>query len=184
VALGIGLIRPGIAAVVTLGVLAAGCYHAAPSPPAPGANGRFPADSVVAVTQQCQVAAELADQLGALLVAAEAAGVGLAPETSSYLPPGVAPPPRIESCYRTYDMQVWWRTYYCSISKCGNAAQPGTSKHGWGHAVDFEDRLGELTFTSPGYQWLVANAGRFGFFQPESVQQGGANEEAWHWEAR
>jgi LAS superfamily LD-carboxypeptidase LdcB len=118
-----------------------------------------------------------------LLVAARAAGTGLAPETSSYLPPGVPGPPRIESCYRSYDMQVWWRSYYCSVGTCGNAATPGTSKHGWGHAVDFEDRDGEVTFTSPGYQWLVANAARFGFSQPRSVQQGGANEEAWHWEA-
>ena len=79
-------------------------------------------------------------------------------------------------------MQVWWRNYYCSIGQCGNAAVPGTSKHGTGHAVDFQDQLGELTFTSPGYQWLVANAATFGFMQPPSVQQGGANEEAWHWE--
>jgi len=166
-----------------LATLAAGCYRVAASPPAPGPNGRFPAESLVAITPQCQVAEEIVDQLGALLIAANAAGVGLAPETSSYLPPGVAPPPRMESCYRSYEMQVWWRDYYCSISKCGNAATPGTSKHGLGHAVDFEDRLGELTFTSPGYQWLVANAARFGFAQPPSVQQGGANEEAWHWEA-
>ena len=168
---------------VVLATLATGCYRVAASPPASGPNGRFPAGSLVAITPQCQVAAEIADQLGALLVAANAAGVGLAPETSSYLPPGVIPPPRMESCYRSYEMQVWWRDYYCSIGKCGNAATPGTSKHGLGHAVDFEDRLGELTFTSPGYQWLVINAARFGFAQPSSVQPGGASEEAWHWEA-
>ena len=168
---------------MVFGALATGCLRVAASPPAPGPNGQFPAGSLVTVTPECQVAGEIADQLGALLVAAEAAGVGLAPETSSYLPPGVTPPPRMESCYRSYGMQVWWRDYYCSIDKCGNAALPGMSKHGWGHAVDFEDQLGELTFTSPGYQWLVTNAARFGFSQPPSVQEGGANEEAWHWEA-
>lgn len=172
-----------IVAAVVLGTFATGCYRVAASPPAPGPNGRFPADSLSAITPACQVADEVSDQLRALLVAATAAGVGIEPETSSYLPPGVSPPPRIESCYRSYEMQVWWRDYYCSIDKCGNAATPGMSKHGWGHAVDFEDRLGELTFTSPGYQWLVANATRFGFAQPPSVQRGGVNEEAWHWEA-
>jgi LAS superfamily LD-carboxypeptidase LdcB len=78
---------------------------------------------------------------------------------------------------------VWWRDYYCSIGKCQNAAVAGTSKHGLGRAVDFEDRLGELTFTSPGYVWLTTHAGSYGFFQPASVRQGASGEEAWHWEA-
>jgi hypothetical protein len=159
--------------VVVVALLTAGCFQ----------NGRYPASALTEISPQCQFIKERAGQLVSLLIAANTDGVALAPEQSSYLPPGVAPPPRIQSCYRDYDMQVWWRNYYCSIGKCGNAAVPGTSKHGTGHAVDFQDQLGELTFTSPGYQWLTAHAASYGFMQPPSVQQGGASEEAWHWEA-
>jgi LAS superfamily LD-carboxypeptidase LdcB len=172
----------GVVAGVALGTT--GCFRMTASPPIPASqNGRIAADALTTITPQCAIVTDKADQLQALLAAANADGVALAPEESSFLPPGVTGPPRIESCYRTYDMQVWWRNYYCSIGKCGNAAMPGTSKHGFGHAVDFQDQLGELTFMSPGYQWLTAYAALFGFAQPPSVQQGGANDEAWHWEA-
>ena len=167
VALGIGLIRTAAGALVLGLGCAAGCARVRTVAAGARRDGRFPADSHHGGPPAVQVAAELADQLGALLVAAAAAGVGLAPETSSCLPPGVAPPPRIESCYRTYDMQVWWRTYYCSIDKCGNAAQPGTSKHGWGHAVDFEG-LGSVS--SPSRRRATsgssANAGGSGSSNP------------------
>jgi len=145
-------------------------------------NGRFPDYALTEITPQCKVLNAMARPLKAMLTAAKAQGVDLRPEESSFLPPGVQGPPRIESCYRTYDMQVWWRNYYCSIDKCGNAATPGTSKHGWGRAVDFQDQGGEVTFQSPGYVWLAAHAGEYGFYQPDSVKQGAPNEEAWHWE--
>ena len=145
-------------------------------------NGRMPDWSLTTVTPQCQVLNAIARPLKNLLAAAKAAGVDLRPEESSFLPPGVQGPPRIESCYRTFEMQQWWRTYYCSIDKCGNAAIPGNSKHGWGRAVDFQDQAGEVTFQSAGYAWLAAHASEYGFYQPDSVRQGGQNEEAWHWE--
>ncbi len=136
-------------AAAAVAALAAGCL--------PGPNGRFPPSALTPVTPECVVVNDVAGRLGAMLAEARAAGTGLAPERSSYLPPGVAQPPRIESCYRSYDMQVWWRNYYCSIGRCGLAAVPGTSKHGLGRAVDFEDAGGELTWSSLGYQWLYAN---------------------------
>ena len=145
-------------------------------------NGRIPERVMTKISAECRVLDEIAAPLQALLAAANADGVALQPETSSFLPPGVQGPPRIESCYRSFEMQEWWRSYYCSIGKCGNAAVPGTSKHGFGRAVDFQDQGGELTFQSPGYVWLAEHADEYGFFQPESVQQDGANPEAWHWE--
>jgi hypothetical protein len=134
------------------------------------------------ISSECRVLDAVAASLKPLLAAANAQGVGLAPERSSFLPPGVQGPPRIESCYRSYDMQVWWRDYYCSIGKCQNAAVPGKSKHGSARAVDFQDQDGELTFESPGFVWLAEHADEYGFFQPESQQQGSPGEEAWHWE--
>jgi LAS superfamily LD-carboxypeptidase LdcB len=61
---------------------------------------------------------------------------------------------------------------------------PGTSVHGWGRAVDFEDQFGELTFDSPGYQWLSEYAVWFGFMQPAWASSRGPDGEAWHWEAQ
>jgi LAS superfamily LD-carboxypeptidase LdcB len=167
-------------AVVACAQALGACTNLWPVPDAE--NGRYPADSLAAVTPECLVIKEVAGRLKAMLAAANAEGVGLVPEQSSFLPPEVPPPPRIESCYRSYEMQEWWRDYYCSIDKCGLAAQPGRSKHGFGRAVDLQDQLGQLTFQSPGYLWLAAHAAEYGFFQPPSVAPGGANEEAWHWE--
>jgi hypothetical protein len=40
------------------------------------------------------------------------------------------------SGYRTYAGQVLMRQQWCARGKCGNAAIPGTSNHGWGIAID------------------------------------------------
>jgi hypothetical protein len=40
------------------------------------------------------------------------------------------------SSYRTFAGQVLLRRQWCARGKCGNAAVPGTSNHGWGLAVD------------------------------------------------
>lgn len=175
----VGLVAVGLA------VACAACRHvpAVTDPPA-SSNGRLPASALTTVTPQCQIRSEFADQLEALIATANAQGVGLTPEQSSFLPPGVPGPPTIESCYRSYAGQVWWRNYYCSTGHCELAAMPGTSKHGLGRAVDFQDQDGELTFTSPGYLWLTKNAVRFGFYQRPASQQGGSSAEAWHWEVQ
>jgi LAS superfamily LD-carboxypeptidase LdcB len=78
---------------------------------------------------------------------------------------------------------VWWRNYYCSVGRCGLAAVPGTSRHGLGRAVDFQDQQGELTFTSPGYVWLVWHAPRYGFHHPAWAAPDQPDPEPWHWEA-
>jgi LAS superfamily LD-carboxypeptidase LdcB len=168
-------------AVLTLAALAAGCV---PTRAAPPANGRYPDSALTSVTAQCRVVNELAQPLRDLLAAARADGVALVPEETSFPLPFYAPqPPAIESCYRSYEGQVWWRNYYCSVGRCSLAAVPGTSRHGLGRAVDFQDQQGELTFASPGYAWLVANAARFGFTHPAWAAPGQPDEEPWHWEA-
>jgi hypothetical protein len=175
------VLRRGVTLIVLgSGVVTTACANLWPVPDA--ANGRFPANALTAVTPECLIVTEVVGRLKALLVAATADGLGLVPEQSSFLPPGVPGPPRIESCYRSYEMQVWWHDYYCSIDTCGLAAQPGSSKHGFGRAVDFQDELGQLTFQSPGYRWLAAHAAEYGFNQAPAVAPGGANEEPWHWE--
>jgi hypothetical protein len=169
------------AVAVGFALLVSACV---PAPAAPYANGRFPDSALTAVTPQCRVVNQLADPLRQLLAAAHADGVALEPEETSYPLPFYAPqPPSVESCYRSYAGQVWWRNYYCSVGQCGLAAVPGTSRHGLGRAVDFQDQQGELTFTSPGYVWLVGHASRYGFSHPAWAGPGQPDAEAWHWEA-
>ncbi|HLM06142.1 MAG TPA: NlpC/P60 family protein [Blastococcus sp.] len=60
------------------------------------------------------------------------------------------------------------------------AAVPGTSNHGWALAVDL---CGGIHIAhSAQWNWMTANAGRFGFVQPEWARPGGEKPEPWHWE--
>lgn len=60
------------------------------------------------------------------------------------------------------------------------AAPPGTSKHGWGQAVDiggFGNGPGNEKF-----EWMEANAKKYGWINPNWAKQPGASYEPWHWE--
>jgi len=60
------------------------------------------------------------------------------------------------------------------------AAVPGTSNHGWALAVDL---CGGINVGgSAQWAWMVANAARFGFVQPDWASPGGEKPEPWHWE--
>ncbi|WP_304543155.1 NlpC/P60 family protein [Blastococcus sp. TF02-9] len=60
------------------------------------------------------------------------------------------------------------------------AAVPGTSNHGWALAVDLCG--GIHRGGSEQWRWMAANAGRFGFVQPDWASPGGEKPEPWHWE--
>lgn len=81
----------------------------------------------------------------------------------------------VTDSYRSYGEQV---SVY--RRKPGLAATPGSSEHGWGQAVDFCG--GVQRYGSDAYQWMKANAGRFGFFHPAWAEPGGGRPEPWHWE--
>ena len=162
-------------------VLAFGIAACAPPGAEPAQNGRLPDTALRTVTPECRMAVEIADHLTLLLDYAHRDGVALRPETQAYVAP-LPGPPRVESCYRTVEMQQWWRDFYCFFGNCGMAAVPGTSVHGWGRAVDLQDSNGELTFDSPAYKWLAANAWRWGFVHPAWAEPGGSSPEPWHWE--
>jgi hypothetical protein len=141
----------------------------------------LPEASLTTVTSSCRILSDLAPRLQNLLDAAHAEGIALWPETQPYTTG--ATPPRLTSCYRDFEMQEWWRDYYCGQGSCGMAAVPGTSIHGWGRAVDFEQGGQELAFDMTGYQWLVRRASSFGFAQPAWAGPSGSAPEPWHWEA-
>ena len=60
------------------------------------------------------------------------------------------------------------------------AAKPGTSKHGWGQAMDiggFGNGPGNLYF-----DWMEQNARKYGWINPAWAKKSGAGYEPWHWE--
>lgn len=79
----------------------------------------------------------------------------------------------ITDSYRTLESQV-------SVAgrKPGLAARPGTSLHGWGIALDFGG--GAATASGEQYEWLVKNAGKYGWENPDWAKS--SKYEPWHWE--
>ncbi len=73
----------------------------------------------------------------------------------------------INDSYRTYERQVELVGELGLYPEGGLAAVPGTSRHGWGMAVD-------LRLDGEALQWMRANAERFGFVEDTP-------RETWHW---
>ena len=101
----------------------------------------------------------------------------------------------VTSAFRTYEQQQETK------SKRGkNAAEPGTSRHGWGIAVDFqyfkkdgeviENYINNEPNLSEGYDftinesltWLVDNSYIYGWIIPEELRDDSGLEEFWHFE--
>ena len=145
--------------------------------PLPGAtNGLVPRSMLIDVAPNC--------------VAARAAGPSLARLFA--MARELALPVGAEECYRPLAGQVDARR---SATAAGNAAcaasvntaptgQPvGTSMHGWGKAVDTSYAGRGVTFSSPGYFFLKADAARVGWNHPGWAEPGGSScPEPWHWE--
>jgi len=79
--------------------------------------------------------------------------------------------------YRSYDEQV-----QCRLEKGSLCANPGTSNHGWGKAVDIGGCCGINSGAGTAFDWLTANAGRYGWNHPAWARAGGSKPEPWHWE--
>lgn len=137
-----------------------------PRPIAGSSNGAIPPALLRAVSPACIIYWAAAPSFEAMVAAARADGVELVPE----------------GCYRDLAGQQALRDYWCSLGQCNMAATPGYSNHGWAKAADLADQAGEITFDSPGYAWLQANAARFGWNHPFWAEPGGSAPEPWHWE--
>jgi LAS superfamily LD-carboxypeptidase LdcB len=81
----------------------------------------------------------------------------------------------ITDSYRSYASQVDLYGRKPSL-----AALPGTSNHGWGVAVDLCG--GIENYGTAQYQWMLSNAGNYGWVHPAWANKGGGREEPWHWE--
>jgi LAS superfamily LD-carboxypeptidase LdcB len=100
----------------------------------------------------------------------------------------------IISAVRTFNTQkyLWEQRFFQSnnpnaVSKSilSYLAMPGTSRHHWGTDLDLMS-LKLNYFSSPtgqkAYNWLLANAANYGFYQVYTVGRStGYNEEKWHW---
>ena len=65
------------------------------------------------------------------------------------------------------------------------AAKPGTSKHGWGQAMDIDFKEKNLPTPGPGnkyFDWMEQNARKYGWINPAWAKKSGAGHEPWHWE--
>jgi hypothetical protein len=81
----------------------------------------------------------------------------------------------ITDAYRTYDQQVTAARTKGIYGQGGTAAVPGTSQHGWGKAIDFNNAKGSgLGANSSQFKWLQDNAAQYGF---KTIPR-----EPWHWE--
>jgi len=142
---------------------------AAPTPAAPSGTTPAPAGSPDIVNVRgIKVARQIAPQIGALLSAAEADGVRLS-----------------GGGYRSPQEQIRLRMSHCGAShydiyekpadQCTPpTARPGRSNHERGLAIDFTYNGKTIkSHDNPGFQWLAANAARFGLKNLPS--------EAWHW---
>jgi len=76
----------------------------------------------------------------------------------------------ITDSYRTLDSQKDLVKRKGLYSKGGLAAQPGTSNHGWGSALDLNFKVGK----GNALEWLKKNAATYGFTN--------IPREPWHWE--
>lgn len=83
--------------------------------------------------------------------------------------------PCITDSYRSLSAQEALRR-----AKPGLAAQPGTSNHGWGTALDLCG--GAETFGSDVQGWLMANGPRWDWTIPDWAREQGSKPEPWHWE--
>ena len=130
-------------------------------------NGQVRSEALVGIEGDCRAARAAGPSLALMLAAARADGVGLLPD----------------DCYRVRNSQAAAYSRNCAAGNCACAAPAGGSMHGWGKAVDFDDRGGTLRFTSSGYRWMKAHAARFGWNHPRWAEPGGSEcPEAWHWE--
>jgi len=129
-------------------------------------NGRLVSQWLTPAAPGCSVYWEATVSMQKMLSAAAHAGITITPS----------------SCYRDFAGQVAARDSWCARGQCHMAAVPGTSNHGWGKAVDFREGRSPMTYDSPGYQWLLANAGLYGWLHPKAMKAGGPVPEPWHWE--
>lgn len=88
--------------------------------------------------------------------------------------------PEWDECYRTYDTQVSYRSWFGT-----KAATPGYSNHGNinGQACDLVESESRYGFGTTRERWMEANSKKYGFDRPSWADKDGRNPEYWHYES-
>lgn len=160
-------------------------------------NGRLP-DSVLTEVESgtsadCLVEEDAATAWELLVLAAEADGVTGFAAGWCYR--------SLEQQQRTYDRNCPWVQDPAPPVEEGEepipppppyrqcklpTAEPGTSNHGWGRAIDVVDTTTRkahiLSCGDPQYAWLQENGPRFGWVTPPWARCGSGSQEPWHYE--
>lgn len=102
-----------------------------------------------------------------------------------------APRFTISSAYRDIDHQ----TYLAEKSTGKGVANPGSSPHGMGRAIDISELFAaanngstsgpvnaRVRETNQLYKWLAFNAPAFGWYNPKRLADNNGVDECWHWE--
>lgn len=121
-----------------------------------GTNGYLDESKLVKVSSNQKLDAPAAAAYQSMVAAAEADGIRWS----------------ITDSYRNYAQQVDVANRKGLYEDGGLAARPGTSRHGWGRALDLGG--GAENFGTPQNNWLQQNAGKFGF---KTIAG-----EPWHWQ--
>lgn len=96
----------------------------------------------------------------------------------------------VTSGYRSFDFQTFTYNYISDTEgqeeAQSRAAIPGSSEHQLGLAVDIVNQETNFQLPSPGqrtilYNWLTANAYKYGFVQTYDGSDTTIREEQWHW---
>ncbi len=145
---------------------------------APERGAYVTADEIVAIDapgeqSPIRVHAEIADNVQALVDAAEADGIVLGGWgwRSHQQQIGL----RVEHCAKNPKDPTEWEIWEKPSSSCRPpTARPGRSNHETGRAIDFTYQGRAIPKrSSPAFRWLADNAWRFGLFNLPS--------EPWHW---
>lgn len=118
-------------------------------------NGRLPASALASIGQgDHRLARDAATAFKSMAAAARRDGIVL----------------EVSDSYRSFDEQESMVDSHGHYDHGGFAAEPGTSAHGWGLAVDLDIDARTL-------RWLRAHAGQYGFVEDVA-------REPWHWTFR
>ncbi len=88
----------------------------------------------------------------------------------------------VADCYRSIDEQQAVYEAWCAVGECAMAAEPGTSTHGHGIALDVALDGRTIGFASREFTWLVEHGPYFGFYHPEFAGIWSPTPEPWHFE--
>lgn len=104
---------------------------------------------------------------------------------------------QINSAYRSFAEQQAAKDAAIKAGQPGRAAEPGSSPHGLGGAIDIQELIarndsGAMT-SAPNfnqvfrsldddYKWWEEHAPKYGWYNPQRLRDGIRTDESWHWE--